>query len=187
MREIIAATKRLVLKETTKDDSEIYSELLMETLAHPHMSNRKTTTNYKEIAERIIEEKNMCRASIFHKNSGDFIGLVCMENLNNHLPELGIELLEKFRNQGYGPEAVVAFVNWFNDKYGITEIKLCVEKTNLHCLHVLEKVNCKFIGMSSALNNDDVEKYASLFPDTDCSYWLQDNVMEFVLQLPIKL
>ena len=54
---------------------------------------------------------NTLTGLVFLRDGGHFCGYVNMQKTDQKIPELGIDLLEKYQNQGYGPETIAPFAN----------------------------------------------------------------------------
>ena len=57
-----------------------------------------------------------------------------MQKIDEEVLELGIDLLKEYQNQGYGPEAVASFANWYGENRHISEIKVHITDANLTAL-----------------------------------------------------
>ena len=104
---------------------------------------------------------------IFLAENNEFCGRVCMQDVENPIPELGIDILKKHQNNGYGPEAIRAFANWYGEKYGIKLLKVRIFQSNSHSIHVFEKLGARFEGLHSFFPDDVVMFIKERFPDLE--------------------
>lgn len=60
-----------------------------------------------------------------------FIGWIVLQKDPKGRPDIGISLVEEYRNQGLGPEAVILFANRLYSEYGIDRIYMRISENNL--------------------------------------------------------
>lgn len=82
---------------------------------------------------------------IFLRGGDQFCGRANMQKTDAEVPELGIDLPKKYQNQGYGPEAITAFANWYGESRHISEIKVLITAVNAHSTHVFQKLGTTYI------------------------------------------
>lgn len=186
MKKIITTTDRLELREIQDTDKSFIFELANE-LHAPSLTkhNDEFRELYNQAYWKEITSPNTFNALLFLKDTGDFVGRICMQHIDEDIPELGIDILSRHQNKGFAPESVVAFCNWYADKYKIDKTKIRVENENAHSIHVVEKLGAEYVSPTPFYENAVLDALRQKFPDTDLSELLQLNVREYVLYLPM--
>lgn len=177
-------TKRLYLRQMTEDDFELMSRIWLE--RSPTLFDGD-----KEFKEKVLRElwesnqgPNTLTGLVFLQDGDHFCGRVNMQKTDEDIPELGIDLLGEYQNQGYGPEAIAAFANWFGESRHISEIKVRITAANARSAHVFQKLGAEyiqddpsFLKAAENLAKDLPEKREAIMGDL-C-------VREYLLKLPI--
>jgi len=75
------------------------------------------------------------------RQDGVDLGEIAFRNLRRRLgeAELGIEIYEPHRGQGYGPQAIGLLLDELFDKYGLHRVFLRVRQTNERARHAYQK------------------------------------------------
>ena len=167
MSEMIARTKRLMIRTLDETDYETVLPLLKEgTIASQYADQQVLLEEFAyRVWKRIIA--NDYNGLIFLVENNEFCGRVCMQDVENPIPELGIDILKKHQNNGYGPEAIRAFANWYGEKHGIKLLKVRIFQSNSHSIHVFEKLGARFEGPHSFFPDDVVMSIKESFPDLE--------------------
>ena len=97
------------------------------------------------------------------------IGRICMQHLSDPIPELGIDLFAAYRNQGYGPEAITAFVDWYKREHNLATVKVRIEKDNIQSIKVFEKLGAEYVGVDTLVRKAAIERFKEIFPEDDTS------------------
>ena len=92
-----------------------------------------------------------------------------MQHLSEPIPELGIDLFAAYRNQGYGPEAITAFVDWYKREHNLATVKVRIEKDNIQSIKVFEKLGAEYVGVDTLVRKAAIERFKEIFPDDDTS------------------
>jgi len=183
----IAITERLHLREICEADKDLVVALSLEASLLEDFSR---TEGFKEIyAQFCWEEVNSpttYNCLIFCKESGDFVGKVCMQYIDKPVPELGIDICTAHRGKGYTPEAIIAFCNWYGETHNLDCIQVRISKGNAHSIHVFEKLGARFVGTSSYVSENSLATMQQLLPDANLTELSQDSVRDYLLDLPIK-
>ena len=132
-----------------------------------------------------ITAENICNGIIFLSDTKEFVGKVCVQFTDRKIPEVGIDILENHRNKGYGPEAVVGFLSWFSKEYNINKFKVKIFKDNKHSIHVFEKLGAEFVKSAPGFNKELINKISEKLPDEDLSKLYEENINEYILNIPI--
>ncbi len=183
-------TDRLMLREleNIQSDKMLVIELLKDlSILNVLSQDKEFSEIYNEIYWKETAKANIFNMLIFIKETGEFIGKVCMQNTNTDFPEIGIDILKKYQNNGYGPEAIRAFALWYCEKNGISEIKVRIDKENLHSIHVFEKLGAEYIKMNKYCS----EKVSNALKENVSSEiyqeFAQDNIREYILKFPLSI
>ncbi len=183
MSEIIAYTDRLYLRMLEEADEELVFQILLES------STIKLFQNNAELADRFrkanweeVTVSTTVNALVFVSATNEFVGKVCMQFTDKPLPELGIDILKKHQNKGFGPEAIKAFGSWCTKKRALPAIKVRISKDNSHSIHVFEKLGAEFIGSTSYVSEASLDYFKKALPNANLDELSQDSVREYLLR-----
>lgn len=188
MSNSIVTTARLVIRKIEDGDRNLISHLAQESPEYEFFSTYPKIDMRDSLCDFFWEEANrsdLYYGMIFLKDSGEFIGEVSMQHIDQPLPELGVELLSAYQNQGYGPEAMIAFCNWYSETYGLREVKARIRDENAHSIHVVEKLGGKYDAFTPFFPKKMLDVLKEQVPTADLSEFKQNSVREYLLQLPI--
>lgn len=134
-REIYISDENYYLSMLTEEDKDEYMKLFMEVNA---------TTDYFESQENfnIIWKAAMARKnqfSIFNK-SGNYCGNIMLKYQETEHPEIGIDIVDLYRNQGIAPRIIKLFARKKYEEHPVEYYVLRVSSKNLHSKHVIEKM-----------------------------------------------
>lgn len=187
MGDIIAITERLILRLMDEGDKENIFKLAMES---PLLSNLPRDESYMDLYRKASWEEvstpNTFNVLMFLKEDNSFVGKVCMQFIDKPLPELGIDILSSFRNKGYGPEAIIAFCNWYSENKGLPKVKVRISKENSHSVYVFEKLGAEFQDSTSYISENSIDMIRQMLPDADLSELSKNSVREYILHLPLR-
>ena len=102
-------TKRLYIRQMTEDDFERISRIWTErcpTLFEMFDGGEELQEKFLRGMWETTQDPTILTYMIFLRDGDRFCGRVNMQKLDEEIPELGIDLLGKYQNQGYGPELV---------------------------------------------------------------------------------
>lgn len=123
-------SKRLYIRQMMDGDFELISLIWLE--RSPTLFDGD-----KEFQEKLLRElwesnqgPNTLTGLVFLQNGDRFCGRVNMQKTDEEVPELGIDLLGEYQNQGYGSEAITAFANWYGESHHVSEIKVRIMAVN---------------------------------------------------------
>lgn len=186
MNKIIATTERLELRKIQDSDKPFIYELADELhSASFSKENEDFRKKFNQVYWEKITSSYTFNALIFLKGTDDFVGRICMQHIDEDVPELGIDILSHHQNKGFAPESVVTFCNWYSDKYKIDKTKIRIENENTHSIHVFEKLGARYVSPTPFYDNTILEMLKQKFPDNDLTALSQINVREYVLNLPL--
>ena len=167
---IILETARLVLTELTEQDKDDAVRLCYQ--VNPLIGRFAELDDSLAAAMPEATWQEMNRDTLnwaLRDRFGTFVGRICMQHMSEPVPELGIELFKEYRNQGYGPEAIIAFVPWFKREYNIQRIKVHIDPENAHSLHVFKKLGAVSAGEENYMSQRYIDALHETFPDADTS------------------
>ena len=187
MSNSIATTARLFIREIEDGDQDLVYALSQESSL---LSNFPKDGEYAELYRKKswdeINSPHTCNGMIFIKDSGEFVGKVCMQHTDRELPELGIDIVKVFQNQGYGQEAIVAFCNWYSATYGLRVVKVRISEENAHSMHIFEKLGAEYDKATSYYSENTLNALRKKLPDADLSVLSKSSVRDYLLQIPIS-
>ena len=114
---VLSRTERLVLRRPIDEDMMRYIDAFggpCPLLAHEYRSNEELRTDYW----KGVKGEDSLYCSICAKENVEFMGYCAVERLKRPDPEIAINLLERFQVRGFGPEAVLAFMEAFRKVTG---------------------------------------------------------------------
>ena len=177
-------TKRLYIRQMTDDDLDLMSLIWLE--RSPTLFDGD-----KEFQEKILSElwettrnPSVLSYLIFLRDGGQFCGRVNMQKIDEEVPELGIDLLEKYQNQGYGPETITAFANWYGENHHVSEIKVRIMAVNTRSTHVFQKLGAEYLQEDSSFSAA-IKRLAEELPEKREAIMRDLSVREYILKLPI--
>lgn len=186
MKNVIIDSERLYIRKIDESDKNDVCSLYENiTSCHLDRNQKEINEKYRNFLWAEINSKDTINYVIVEKTSGSFVGKICMQHINNEFPELGIDLLKVFQNIGYGPEAIKAFVNWYSKEYHVFQIKIRIEKNNLHSIHVFEKIGVNFKSESTYFPASLIKKIEKLLPDKNISAEYENTVNDYIMNIPI--
>ncbi len=182
MSEIIAYTDRLYLRMLEEDDEELIFQILSESPSIKLFQNNAELANqFRKANWEEVTGPSIVNALIFVKGTNDFVGKVCMQFVDKPMPELGIDILKKHQNKGFGPEVIKAFCNWYMKKHSLPAVKVRISKDNSHSIHIFEKLGAEFIGSTSYVSEASLDYFKKALPDANLDELSQDSVREYLL------
>ena len=186
MSEFIAATERLIIRQIEDGDQDLVYNLSQESSLMSNLPKEDEYVNmYRKVCWDETNSPSTYNGMIFLKDNGAFVGKICMQHTDRNLPELGIDVMRVYRNHGYGPEAIVAFCNWYSATFGLTEVKVRISEENAHSIHVFEKLGAEYDKATSYFSADALAALKEKLPDADLSVLSQESVRDYLLRLPV--
>lgn len=181
-------TDRLYIRQLTEEDRGLMARIWAERC--PSMFDSFSEENgirekFLQEMWKTTQEPNLLTGIIFLRNGGQFCGRVNIQKTDQEVPEVGIDIVKDLQNQGYGPEAVAGFANWYGESRRVSKIKALIAAGNAHSTHVFEKMgavyvqdNLSFLKIAEDLAKDLPGKREDIFRDL--------KVREYILKLPIS-
>ncbi len=143
--EILAENNKVVLKTVSDEDYEGYMEVFYEC---SFMKSAFKEGAFKENLWKTFLSDTAANYTIFDKATGEYVGYCGIKNLNAENWELVIELLEKYRSQGFGYHALVAMLNALTALTGKTIYRSRVDADNYISQSLMRKLGAKPNGIS---------------------------------------
>ena len=183
---MLIETERLYIRKMNDADRDLTKQIFAEgEFADKY---RDDAEMYKLMETAIWEDicqPDTINGMIFEKGTREFCGRVCMQRIDEEYPEIGIELLRSKQNQKIGPEAIVAFSNWYHKEYGISCVRVRIAEENTHSRHVFEKLGAIFLGRQSNLSDVVLAWAEENVPNFDRAELEKEGVPTFSLALPL--
>lgn len=186
MNDKIVETERLVIRKIQEDDRNLICKLYSDSKLFSVWENIKLISEtYRNTLWKEITEENIFNGMIFLKDSNDFVGRVCMQFTDSQIPEIGIDISKDYRNRGFGPEAIVAFTNWYANEHKISKIKVRISIENSHSAYVFKKLGAKYLKSTPYFNTKTLDEFQKVLPEKDISDLYKNTVDVYILEPPI--
>ena len=184
---VFAETDRLLIRKLKRSDRKLVEKLNDE--CSPIKEDDEyggLNKLYHKILWRETKSSDTVQGLLFLRSDGAFVGKISISIGEDGLPELGLDIMEAYRNNGYGPEAVIAFCNWYAAEYHTDTLKVRAKEDNVHSIHVLEKLGAEFVMMTTAMSDDFIKMVKASVPDMDFWDLTTKNIREYRLHIPIE-
>ena len=181
-------TKRLYIRQMTEDDFERISRIWTErcpTLFEMFDGGEELQEKFLRGMWETTQDPTILTYMIFLRDGDRFCGRVNMQKIDEEIPELGIDLLGKYQNQGYGPEAIAAFVNWYGENNHISEVKVRITAANARSTHVFQRLGAQYMREDPSFFAS-AKKLAEELPEKREAIMRDLSVREYILKLPIS-
>lgn len=150
-------TERLIVRKSEQGDRALFDTLQKEGTVYRGSKMEEMKRKLLEDAWKSANAPQEIGCMIFEKATGEFVGHISLST-KRLPPELGIDLLEAKQNQGYGPEAVRAFLTYFAYRQGLLEVQVCIWESNAHRRHMFEKLGAEFCERRTLLNEQKLQE-----------------------------
>lgn len=153
----LAENDRVVLRAISDEDYEDYMEVSYE--CSIMRGAFKEDAFKKDLWESFLAD-TAANFSIFDKATGEYVGYCGIKNINVENWELAIELLKKYRHQGYGYHALVAMLNALMERTGKIAYRSRVDSDNYASQNLMKKLGAKPNGISEMfIHGEDLRKF----------------------------
>ena len=137
-------------------------------------------TYRKYLWEEFISE-NVANYCIYINDTKDFIGYCGIKDLTREIPELAIELLSKYRNHGYGFQALSLLMDQFSVITGEKIFRTRVEVDNYASQSLHRKLGAVPNGLSEfLLHGEDLIRYQN-----ENQYLIDDNIRKLAVDFEV--
>lgn len=92
---------------------------------------------------KALLEQRECFA--IYNSKGTYCGSIELQNQQSDTPEIGIDLFERFRNQGIGPRVIKLICTRYLQEHKIDYFLVRIMSTNSHSKHVFEKMGAVYL------------------------------------------
>lgn len=152
----LVESDRVVLRAISDEDYEDYIEVSYE--CSIMRSAFKEDAFKKDLWESFLAD-TAANFSIFDKATGEYVGYCGIKNINVENWELVIELLKKYRHQGYGYHALVVMLNALMQRTGKTAYRSRVDSDNYASQNLMKKLGARPNGISEMfIHGEDLRK-----------------------------
>ena len=155
--EVLAKDDKVILKAISNKEYENYMAVSYECAIIKGFFKRKSFR--KDLWESFLED-TAANYSIFDKATGEYVGYCGIKNLNKMNWELAIELLKKYRNQGYGYHALRLMLSALTGLTGKRIYRSRVEPDNYASQKLMKKIGAKPNGISELfIYGEDLQRF----------------------------
>ena len=162
---IFIETEHYTLRRIQPEDFPYYEKLAQQEM--PSFLNTSCSTSALAWNDLLSEEHLTC--SILEKATGSFCGFCQLQWIENPVPELGIDLLPAYQNQGVAFEVLPAFLLQAKKLLQKDGFYSKIKKNNIPSQKLAEKIGGICIGTKSLLPKDfpkEMKAFAEAqFPD----------------------
>ena len=179
---ILIKTERLTISEMLDSDYEECLRLFFE--GRSQAVNNLLANDELDKLLRDMTWAEICKDTfncMIRNLQGQVIGRVCMQHLSETIPELGIDLFRDFQDQGYGTEALSAFIAWYRREHSVEAIRIRIDEDNSRSIHVFEKLGAVYVSTDTFLRQATIEKLKIFKPGTDFSDLETPTVLVFTI------
>lgn len=153
----LVESDRVVLRAISDEDYEDYIEVSYE--CSIMRGAFKEDAFKKDLWESFLAD-TAANFSIFDKATGEYVGYCGIKNINVENWELVIELLKKYRHQGYGYHALVVMLNALMQRTGKTVYRSRVDSDNYASQNLMKKLGARPNGISEMfIHGEDLRKF----------------------------
>lgn len=177
-------TERLYIRQLTDKDFDLISLIWMDSWPRLIKQDKSALDRLLHGFWDAAQDPTILTGLIFLRDGDVFCGHVNMQHTDKKIPEVGIDLLRDYQNQGYGPEAIAAFANWYGANYHTPEIKVRISVLNTRSTHVFGKLGAKFI-CEMSMFSDVIQSMKENLPENRANAIEDIKVREYSLKLPI--
>lgn len=177
-------TERLHVRKLTKKDFDLIASIWRERFPILLLNDKAESDIFLQDLWKDSQTATTLTGLIFLRNNDIFCGRVNMQQIDQRKPEVGIDILRKYQNQGYGPEAVTGFVNWYGEIYHISEVKVRISSKNAHSIHIFERLGAEFV-LEELMFPEKIQAIRESLPENEVRVFEELKVREYTLKLPI--
>ena len=127
---------RILLRLTSKTDEENYMKQVID--SSTMKAAYECDIVYDFTWNRVFQTDFM-NLTILDKKTSDYIGYINIRPLSNEIPELGIDIVEKHRREGFGYNAVRLVTEQIKLRAGCRTFMVCIYADNTASLSMFHK------------------------------------------------
>lgn len=91
----------------------------------------------------VLEDRD--KTYVILNEKGEYCGYIELQNPSDEHPELGIVILEKYRNKGIASVAIKNFAKRYYEENRNEYFLIRISSDNLHSIHVFEKLGARYM------------------------------------------
>ena len=176
---ILAENDNILLKAVSEEQKDYMLSVSYECSFLKHEFKNETYRKY--LWEEFIRE-NVANYCIYIKDTNDFVGYCGIKNLTVEIPELAIELLPKYRQHGYGFQALSLLMDQFFMITGEHVFRSRVEVDNYASQALHRKLGAVPNGMSEfLLHGEEITKYQK-----ENQHLIDDNIRKLAADFGVE-
>ena len=171
-------TDDVILKRLQPDDKENYIHLLKEKSLLEKAGDFLDIEEYLEGIWHEIEQENAIYVSILRKPTEEYIGNLVLRYLDSETPEIGIDILKRFKRNGLAYSAMLAFMKHVQSLRDIEYFIARIYSDNIPSIGLFKKLGAVQIGKEPSefsvfleqLKTEQKETYSEILsehPDTE--------------------
>lgn len=187
-RKEITSDGKYFIYPIANEDREDYVEL-------KRQINGETTLFKNPITKDIMWETTLTgvtKVYSIYNSENKYCGNIELQNPTSETPEMGIELLENFRNKGIAPTVIPMFVRAVCDQHNVQHFIIKIAASNSHSRHIFDKLGAEFIGEEESFYKKIVKMYKEMCKSSEKAYELAkryeaDDEPVYVYKLPTDI
>lgn len=145
---VLGENDKVVLRAISDQDYDHYIEISKE---GSFMEKMYSNEDFCQEVWGDFKDINAAYYSVFDKETDEFVGYCAIKNLKKEKWELAIELLKKYRNQGYGYQALKIMLDRLSALTGEKTFRSRVDPENYASQALMEKLGARPAGLSEML------------------------------------
>lgn len=154
---ILAEDEKVILKAVSDEDYSNYMEVSYECSV---MKSAFKEEDFKNDLWESFLEDTAANYSVFDKATGEYVGYCGIKNLKTENWELAVELLGKYRHQGYGYHALAVMLNALTALTGRSTYRSRVDSDNYASQNLMKKLGAKPNGISEMfIHGEELQKF----------------------------
>ncbi len=177
-------TERLYIRQLTNADFDFISAIWTERCPSILINDQSALNDFLKGIWEDTQKPSVFTGLIFLRDSETFLGRVNLQSIDQEFPEVGIDLISAYRNQGYGPEALTGFLNWWYQTRNTVRAKVRIMSENTHSIHIFEKLGAEFID-EKPMFLEIIQRIRESLPRNEAQAVENIKVREYILSLPI--
>lgn len=150
------------------EDREDYTELHRQT-------NGETTLFKNPVTKNMMWEvtlNGVTKIYSIYNSENQYCGSIELQNPTSETPEIGIDLLENFRNKGIAPLVIPMFAKAVCKQQNVRNFIIKITASNSHSIHIFEKLGAEFIGEEESFYKKLVKMYTEMCKSSEEAYEL---------------
>ena len=168
-----AENEKFILQAPSEKYKEDYLSLCLETSIMP---NAYKEENFRELSWKDVYGEDLY-LFIIDKNTGEFCGNLMLKHLEEDTPEIGIDLLKRFQNQGIGYQMVKLLMETANRIQPVKYFLVRIYSDNLRSQNLFRKFGAVPIGTEESHYAKLLRKWRSCLDEEELQKLHEKNEM----------